>query len=76
MTLLDKARKMPMPQKGSCSEEELDLLIAFVNGDIKAVQLAMVLGFKGGLRTGRAYNWAASKLKHAIRMKRVSLQRR
>jgi len=78
MALLDDALKLKMtaPQRGVCSEEELDLVIAFVNHDIGSVQLTRVLGFTGKSRTAQAYNWAASKLRSAIRNGRVSLQRR
>ena len=76
MTLLDKALEIPVVERGTCSDEELDLLIAFVNGDIKAVPLAMVLGFTGVGRTGKAHNWAAAKLRHAIWRDLVTLQRR
>ena len=76
MTLLDDARKMPVPHRGNCSEEELDMLIAFVNRDIAAVQLAQVLGFTGRVRTAQANNWAATKLRSVICQGRVSLQRK
>jgi len=76
MTLLDDAMQMTVPKKGSCSEEELDLLIAFVNREIGSVQVAQVLGFTGRSRTAQAYNWAATRLRSAIGHGRVSLQRR
>ena len=78
MTLLEEALKISVVKKSesNLSDEELDLLIAFVSGDIKAVPLALVLGFTGPKRAQKAHNWGACKLRHAIHVGLVSLQRR
>ena len=76
MTLLDKALEIPVVERGTCSDEELDLLIAFVNGNINGVSVAIALGFTGPKRAQKAHNWVAAKLRHAIWMDLVTLQRR
>jgi hypothetical protein len=63
MTLLEKAKSIPVSRtQQSISDDEIDLAIAWVKGEITFSQIAKALDYAGG---NQPYAFVANSIRHA-----------
>jgi len=70
-TLLERAKKVVTPsiKKGTVSLQRLDLVLAYLKGEVTNVQVAKALG----LKSGSAQSYLASTLLLAAKTKKIKI---